>query len=1802
MFAAVGLAAAVVVAIALATPASAGSLGGGGKTTLKSWDTDNLRFGNYSARSFAIPHLDSGERGSHAACGSGVVDGFFQLDPDVRNDLPILEVTVPASGTPAVAHRAAGTCSEFVTEQMTAVNGGRGNGLYWLDSQGVLRRGLPSHTTGRNYRTQRWSLGSQTYQSGRFRIDESVTSGSYGFGGYAARIDYYTGSASLANAEFRGAGNVSFAVPHSIELVANTQKSGSVYTWAPSFPASAGVTAATAVHLQARDYLSLCPSGFHPRGEDAARRIGNGTGRTLSSLTDATKTRLADQYWCRSDARKQIWYEPEFTSRTCGPDPRPTCPAGVTVPTKEFQAYGRVGCFFTAQGLDKTEMQRGSRAIQGTIKNTCSYMYPIPQCTENGTKKPIARAKLDSLYVAPINSPGVFPFASDGSTACDTNPRCADSGSKRDMTDAELQAYRTARGANFAPAADGSTPCAVDTTVPPPPGFADAACVTAILEIFENRPKGFNAEPGIQASHRTQTADAANPAYDLDVAAAHPGTASPPRAASDPSGCADGTESRADHGTAGSAARKNTAAAVDASLPTSSAASVSTHPPHSEAFASAGTDYTGAIRNIAHRYASEVAENNCAAKRAEAELVLSEMKARRLAFQRYIDSYESDLDAAIGVFGGYRTNTQTGSDLGLKVRQYNAEEIRRANYVALRKAHLDKLKLALADAESAYQAASSQSVTALSNSGCVAGYDAKITNLRTVQKNAETAFPSTVSSRAGISSVNAHLRNFNAQGGPDLAVGDIAFTPATLPVLSRPSSPSWSATAWPTSVTTYFCNVPAGESGYSLNSDNECTKQVPSGRRPVLIAATDHGEDADPRYSCPAGYDLSAYGCFRWVTTYRTSTGTVSTKITYSWTETYSSGPHTGTITGSYTDPTTSTTYTKTVGYSRTFTGRRSCQQASGYRSFSKRCFSYVYGASGRTPAQAKALVEGTKPAATPTPGFSPPTKPADHTNISTSWLLGKYHTQHPDRTNLAAASASDRDTAAVNLGSLSAGNIATAATGATYTPQNIARLYVPTSWTGTTAASRRSDIQTEANDYKTAYTTAYNNAYTQATTDMGTTATTSTWNRLDWRYQTSTLAWGSYQEDPATTYSGWAAQAGETEIDRDGTGCDLIAVASDGGVSVEATRLDYETSSYGKGTVFGTRTDAQRTCKIRRTRKPELLLMYAPSVVSGTDTSKTADSRLDSDSTATNAEFFYVDYQPTSAAERFKLYDEAEVFAVKASLADSPPTFCASNIPSTVYVSHAAGAMSDLSAAIDAGRLYSRISTEVLLPAGYSPSQPPTDHCFSGAFANTANVKIAVFDDTAHSAMDLVYLEKDPADTSGMTLLASGGTLTADTAVTYTGDSTQQTAFYGTTYSVPANLGATAGWDVLDDSNPATTLATEVKNRIVARDKPAVPNLPAVPASQTFEYVSAMGFNIGFLDCRPDVENVEFVGNITNATQASNQHNNYAGIKTSNSYPMSAPVWYYPAWSDLKENSLGQPRIREDGSTVAVGERSGIYTHPQSARYGWVMKTVNHIGIDKQPISAFRNQPDVRRRGTTANPARPADVTLENHRQVCFGDRTALTHYTSSAATADPLGHSTDNAPQQAVVVWSAHNPICDNSDVCDTWQTRCYRNAQTPAEAEQVDCPPTGQPLPADTTRYPDKAMVDANIVRVITDSDLSDTETAAAEAAKLISYKAEVSDGTTTQPRWPWLVPGKQNIFDCETRWWYCLRTKVTLHGIDQYEWLKTRQLRIAFQYTLPKWGNVLVSTLDRETEDEQAVKLAVNILIQTVRIGL
>jgi len=1588
MLAAVGLAAAAVAVIALAPPASAQD-GGGGADPLFAWDTDNLLYtageSSYSARTFGVPFheysgyavgtetyrrpagcigfYDENDDPQQACweasdvtvdnepCQSGVADGFFQTVAGGRNDFPVLEITDPDGEETEEAFKDWETSRNSGCDEFSVAQDR-------LVSTVAANGGyyLDSHGNLAAGSLPAHVLSARSLRPARVGWDSRqgfwFDSGLVGTStGYADRVD--AGSTLAVSPS-----GTSLSVPPNPSWPATKHQNGNV-SWSALTSFNSVGHLPLPMAIGGTQSGVWCPTGFHPRGEDGLQRVGRGSGRTLTSLASDAKIQQADKFWCRSDVRYRIGYKKQTHSQTCGASPRAACPSGVTLPNDRFSAYGRVNCYYTVISLDTAN------------QNTCRYYHPIPQCTDS------------------------------------------DSNAKREYTTQELATYTT--GEKFPAKTDGTTSCGEATAAPPPQqaGFTADACVTASFVIAENRIAGSDAEPGVAASDRSLAAATGRTAWDLDVTSPHPLTASAPRDATagsgDPDGCADGSEDRADHASApGDAARSQSPAPTYAASGRTDTAA----PPND---ADGDINYTAAVKNLAHRYASRVAENTCAAKLAEAEAELSLLELREDAFAQWLSDYKTAADTNASRYSSY-TRTPQQSGLGLAILRFNDYEANKATYAALLATRYTNLSSALAAAKAAYDTATDRTagssraavIAASSDSGCVAHYTAEITRLKTLFSNAETAAASRIRTAqtaiaqtrlATVPSV-AITTTVNSYTTPDISAVESRRESSTVCLDIEYDGGCWRAAA----------------DGETCMVDGVETSNCP-GRTRVEVTIY---------YTCPGGsYTVS------------------------------------GAVSGRYKTSTRSSSFS--AAYAAAARGE----------STSSSCPNFAVQSGATYASGAAAYVRGTPGTASSLPSVASVAAPDTLRALSKASLLGSYYLSHGDRANLEATVAADRNTAGNSL-SVSVGSVPSGS------PQEI-------------------------EDYQTAYKTAYDAAYSQAEGHMSGTS----WDSFDWRYETSTLAWGNYQEDPATTYSA------STATPRDGTGCDLISVASDGSVSVEATRLDYETSSYGKSSVYSTRTDAQRTCKIRRTRTPELLLMYAPAApaactsqtpagtVCGTDTSKTVDTRLDTDTAASNAEFYYVDYQPPvaagqPAAEQFKLYGEAEVFAVKTSLVDSPPTFCASNVPSTVYVSHAAGAMSDMSAAIAAGRLYSRISTEVLRPAGYSPSQPPTDHCFSGAFASAANVKIAVFDDTAHSAMNLVYLEKDPADTSGMTLLASGGALTADPAVAYPGDSAQSSSFYGTTYSMPASLGSTAGWDVLAgsrDPGDPYPLDTKVKNRIVARDKLAVPNLPAVPADTTFKHVSAMGFDIGFLDCRPDIENVIFVGNITNATQASNQANDYAGITSSSGYPMDAPPWYYPAWSDLKENTLGQPRIRTDGSTVAVGERSGIYTHPQSAQYGWVMETVNHISIDKQPISAFRNQPDVRRRGTTANPARPADVTLENHRQVCFGDRTAIPHYRSAAAATDPLGHNTDTNPQQAIIVWSAHNPICDTSNVCDTWETRCYKNVQTPAEAEQVDCPPTGQPLPADTTRFADKAMVDANIVRIISADDLSDTETAPA-----------------------------------------------------------------------------------------------------------
>ena len=483
-------ASAIAVIAVLSSPATARTPGGGGDVSLKSWDTDNLRYtvgaNSYTARTFGIPFHEYGryatrqtgasyraagcggyynENGElravcwgsgwvggseHEPCQSGVADGFFQTVPGDRNDFPVLEITDLDRTESSAAFKGWGTsrstgCDEFTAAQDRMVSTTASNGGYWLDDRGNLQQNasLPAHVRARpvSVTVGGWGNRGNGYT-------QTGSPGLYAYfapAAYAARVDIGTTLAMDSSA-----GRTSLAVPGT--SWPGQARTGGGVVW------QSQMTGASNQHLRLPFAVGgssgnvLCPAGWHPRGEDSRDLIGRNTGRTLTSLTGDGKVAQASQFWCRSDVRYQIGYKKQIHTVTCGASPRPACPSGVTLADDLFDAFGRVNCYYTFISLDTAN------------RNTCQYYHPIPQCTD------------------------------------------ADTSTKREYTTAELATYTA--GAKFPAKTDGTTECDEAAAATDPPalaGFTANACVTASLVIYENRIVGSNAEPGVPLADRTLT-------------------------------------------------------------------------------------------------------------------------------------------------------------------------------------------------------------------------------------------------------------------------------------------------------------------------------------------------------------------------------------------------------------------------------------------------------------------------------------------------------------------------------------------------------------------------------------------------------------------------------------------------------------------------------------------------------------------------------------------------------------------------------------------------------------------------------------------------------------------------------------------------------------------------------------------------------------------------------------------------------------------------------------------------------------------------------------------------------------------------------------------------------------------------------------------------------------------------------------------------------------------------------------------------------------------------------------------------
>ena len=493
-FALLGAATAIAAVAVLSSSASADpSGGGGGGDPLFAWDTDNLRIGStYSAKSFNIPFHKYGGYSGVAACQSSVADGFFQTDNSVVNDFPRL---VPSgrgdSVRWSVAAGSAGNnagCDTFVAQQNRLAAQVASSVGYALDENGnlVVAPSGAAYTTGR-------SVSDLSYGSWTAKAASGYTLvGSYGGtsdNSYLARADGHTenrrdrraispdtatwtvpaGSSSTGNfgSSWHGTTVVTtitvpgyYSTPPRYRILCV----GGVWTELPSgargcngeirretvdfgvwVPESTRDTESdvrvalgnVAYHLTKAKSVALCPSLFHPRGEDSYQRIGRSTGRSLTGLSHAVG-RTADRFWCRSDLRYERKFKAEHHTGVTEAQRHPQARnmAAGTV----FSAYGRLGCYYTATAPKL--IKNSARAYE------CGYRFPMPRCDSN--KDGIADREYTAAEVQSLVDRGTIALGQRVSLA-DT-ARC-------------------------------------DPPNPPPTqaSFTADACVTADLEIYENR-------------------------------------------------------------------------------------------------------------------------------------------------------------------------------------------------------------------------------------------------------------------------------------------------------------------------------------------------------------------------------------------------------------------------------------------------------------------------------------------------------------------------------------------------------------------------------------------------------------------------------------------------------------------------------------------------------------------------------------------------------------------------------------------------------------------------------------------------------------------------------------------------------------------------------------------------------------------------------------------------------------------------------------------------------------------------------------------------------------------------------------------------------------------------------------------------------------------------------------------------------------------------------------------------------------------------------------------------------------------
>ena len=192
-----------------------------------------------------------------------------------------------------------------------------------------------------------------------------------------------------------------------------------------------------------------------------------------------------------------------------------------------------------------------------------------------------------------------------------------------------------------------------------------------------------------------------------------------------------------------------------------------------------------------------------------------------------------------------------------------------------------------------------------------------------------------------------------------------------------------------------------------------------------------------------------------------------------------------------------------------------------------------------------------------------------------------------------------------------------------------------------------------------------------------------------------------------------------------------------------------------------------------------------------------------------------------------------------------------------------------------------------------------------------------------------------------------------------------------------------------------------------------------------------------------------------------------------------------------------------------------------------------------------------------------------------------------------------------QPLVFWTEHYPSWCGQTACEQWRPCDVNSDLTAIPPDQNRCHNPAAPHPLSVagrtgsgtfaqwnwpdSRFPDHKdgnirlddheMVFANI-RVHPDNTY---------------LRTEMREALTDTDRRSWASASSPS-FSCGGREtgatggvWLCFSMAMAGEGVDEFEWIQTRAIRVGVQYRLPRWGNVLVSTMERTDANARGAKI-------------